>query len=190
MAFLVVTGETTPIGLIGEIAVGLHTTEDRVGLAIGGYALIAGLSSVPLAHWTAHLDRRSVLLASLVVFAAGHLAAATARDVAVFTAARATGALGHGLLFAVAVPTAIRLADPGVQGQAGARVMVGSATALVAGTPLATYLGQAAGWRYHACRDRRRGAAAGWYSDTATPRGAGVRTPTCRAQPVHSGTPP
>ena len=147
MAFLVVTGETTPIGLIREIAVGLHTTDDRVGLAIGGYALIAGLSSVPLAHWTAHLDRRSVLLASLLVFAAGHLAAATARDVAVFTAARATGALGHGLLFAVAVPTAIRLADPGVQGQAGARVMVGSATALVAGTPLATYLGQAAGWR-------------------------------------------
>ncbi|MEV6927098.1 MFS transporter [Dactylosporangium sp. NPDC051485] len=147
MAFLVVTGETTPVGLIREIAVGLHTTDDQVGLAIGGYALIAGLSSVPLAHWTARVDRRPVLLTSLLVFAAGHLAAAAAGHVAVFTAARAVAALGHGLLFAVAVPTAIRLADPGAQGKAGARVMVGSATALVAGTPLATYLGQLVGWR-------------------------------------------
>jgi len=147
MAFLVVTGETTPVGLIHEIAVGLHATDDQVGLTVSGYAFVAGLSSVPLAHWTAHLDRRATLLASLLVFGAGHLAAAAAGDVAVFAAARAIAALGHGLLFAVAVPTAIRLAEPTGKGRAGARVMVGSASALVAGTPLATYLGQATGWR-------------------------------------------
>ncbi|MEV6928120.1 MFS transporter [Dactylosporangium sp. NPDC051485] len=147
MAFLVVTGETTPFGLIREIAVGLHATDDQVGLAVGGYAFVAGLSSVPLAHWTSRLDRRAILAASLLVFGGGHLAAAAAGHIAVFAAARAIAALGHGLLFAVAVPTAIRLAEPAVQGRAGARVMVGSATALVAGTPLATYLGQAAGWR-------------------------------------------
>ena len=147
MAFLVVTGETTPFGLIREIAVGLHATDDQVGLAVSGYAFVAGLSSAPLAHWTARLDRRALLVASLLVFGCGHLAAAAAGHVAVFTAARAIAALGHGLLFAVAVPAAIRLAEPAVQGRAGARVMVGSASALVAGTPLATYVGQAAGWR-------------------------------------------
>lgn len=147
MAFLVVTGETTPFGLIREIAAGLHATEDQVGLAVSGYAFVAGLSSVPLAHWTTRRDRRAILVASLIVFGGGHLAAATAGNIAVFAAARAVAALGHGLLFAVAVPTAIRLADPARQGRAGARVMVGSATALVAGTPLSTYLGQVAGWR-------------------------------------------
>lgn len=147
MAFLVVTGETTPFGLIREIAGGLHASDDQVGLAVSGYAFVAGLSSVPLAHWTARLNRRAILAVSLLVFGGGHLVAAAAGHIAVFAAARAVAALGHGLLFAVAVPTAIRLAEPAVQGRAGARVMVGSATALVAGTPLATYLGQAAGWR-------------------------------------------
>ncbi|MGI5185414.1 MFS transporter [Dactylosporangium sp. CA-152071] len=147
MAFLVVTGETTPFGLVREIAARLHATDDQVGFAISGYAFVAGLSSVPLAHWTARLDRRAILVTSLLVFGGGHLAAAAAGHIAVFAAARAIAALGHGLLFAVAVPTAIRLAEPAVQGRAGARVMVGSASALVAGTPLATYLGQAAGWR-------------------------------------------
>ena len=147
MAFLAVTGETTPFGLIHEIAAGLRVTDDQVGLAVSGYAFVAGLSSVPLAHWTGRLDRRALLVTSLLVFGGGHLAAAAAGNIAVFAAARAVAALGHGLLFAVAVPTAIRLAEPAVQGRAGARVMVGSASALVAGTPLTTYLGQATGWR-------------------------------------------
>jgi len=44
-------------------------------------------------------------------------------------------------------PAAIRLARDGMKGRAGSRVLVGGATALVIGTPLTTFIGQAAGWR-------------------------------------------
>jgi predicted MFS family arabinose efflux permease len=145
--FLAVTGETTPVGLLPEIAVGLGSSQNATGLTVSGYAFVAAVTAVPLTRWTSHLDRRTVLLAGLAVFAVGHVAAASASTMAVFAAGRAFAALGHGLLVAVAVPTAIRLARPGAHGRAGARVMAGSAAAMVVGTPLATLLGQTMGWR-------------------------------------------
>ncbi|WP_051800060.1 MFS transporter [Catenuloplanes japonicus] len=147
IAFIVVTGETLPIGLIAEVADGIGATESRVGLTVSWYALIAAASAVPLTRWTSRFDRRQVLLGSAAVFGAGHLVAAFAQDVAVLGAGRGLAALGHGVYFAVAAPAAMRLARPEARGRAGARVMVGGSIALVVGTPLATLLGQVSSWR-------------------------------------------
>ncbi|MFI5844306.1 MFS transporter [Catenuloplanes sp. NPDC051500] len=147
IAFIVVTGETLPIGLIAEVADGIGASESRVGLTVSWYALIAAASAVPLTRWTSRIDRRQVLLASAAVFGAGHLVAAFAQDVAVLGVGRGLAALGHGVYFAVAAPAAMRLARPEARGRAGARVMVGGSMALVVGTPLATLLGQLTSWR-------------------------------------------
>ena len=147
LAFIVVTGETTPIGLISDIAAGAGTTESRVGLTISWYALVAGGTAVPLTRWTARFDRRWVLAASTAAFSAGHVASAFAGNLTVLAAGRGLAAVGHGLFFALAAPTAQRLARPSTRGRAAGRVMVGGAAALVVGTPLATGLGQLAGWR-------------------------------------------
>ncbi|GAA1576152.1 hypothetical protein GCM10009827_117510 [Dactylosporangium maewongense] len=48
LAFIVVTGETTPIGLISDIAAGVGTSESRVGLTVNWCALVAGGTAVPL----------------------------------------------------------------------------------------------------------------------------------------------
>ncbi|MFG1955545.1 MFS transporter [Micromonospora sp. NPDC048830] len=146
VAFVIVTGEILPVGLLGDIARGVGATEGQVGLTVSWYALTAAGTAVPLTRWSARLDRRHVLLASAAVFGAGHLLAALAPNVAVLGAGRGLAALGHGVFFAVAAPTAVRLAV-GSPNRAGGRVMVGGAMALVVGAPLATFLGQAAGWR-------------------------------------------
>ena len=147
LAFVIVTGETTPVGLISDVARGVHATESQVGLAISWYALLAAATAVPLTRWSARFDRRRVLLGCAVTFGAGHLVAAAATDLGVLLAGRGLAALAHGVYFAVATPAAIRLARPAARGRAGGRVAVGGASALVLGTPLSTLLGQSAGWR-------------------------------------------
>ncbi len=147
LAFVIVTGETLPVGLISDVARGVHATESQVGLAVSWYAVIAAATAVPLTRLSARFDRRRVLLACAVTFGAGHLVAALATNVAVLLSGRGLAALGHGVFFAVAMPAAIRLARPEAKGRAGGRVAVGAASALVLGTPLSTLLGQAAGWR-------------------------------------------
>jgi predicted MFS family arabinose efflux permease len=147
VAFVVVTGETLPVGLIGEVAHGVHATESAVGLTVGWYALVAALSAVPLTRLTARLDRRAVLVTCALIFGAGHVVAALATDLSVLLVGRTIAAMTHGLYFAVSTPAVVRLARPEARVRAGGRVAVGGSVALVLGTPLATRVGQAAGWR-------------------------------------------
>lgn len=147
MAFVIVTGETTPVGLISDVARGVRASESQVGLTISGYALIAAATAVPLTRLTSRFERRRVLLACAAAFGVGHLVAALATTIEVLLVGRGLAAIGHGVYFAVAAPAAVRLARPGAEGRAGGRVAVGAASALVLGTPLATLVGQAAGWR-------------------------------------------
>jgi predicted MFS family arabinose efflux permease len=78
---------------------------------------------------------------------AGSLITAAAPNLVVFMAGRGLAALGHGVFFAIATPALIRLARPEARDRVGARVAVGGSVALVAGTPVATLLGQLTGWR-------------------------------------------
>jgi predicted MFS family arabinose efflux permease len=147
VAFVVVTGETLPVGLISDVARGVGASESQVGLAVGWYALVAAATAVPLTRLTCRLDRRTVLVACALVFGAGHVVSALATSLPVLLAGRSVAAACHGLYFAVATPAVVRLARPEARMRAGGRVAVGGSAALVVGTPLATLVGQAAGWR-------------------------------------------
>ena len=147
IAFLVVTGETLPVGLIHDVARGLDASVAQVGLAVSWYALVAAVSGVPLTRYAARFDRRTVLVVCALVFGSTQLLAAAAPNLGVFLLARGVSALTHGVYFAVATPAVVRLARPEIKGRAGSRVAVGASLALVLGTPVGTLLGQAAGWR-------------------------------------------
>ncbi len=147
VAFVIVTGETLPVGLITDVSRGLGATESQVGLAVGWYAMVAALTAVPLTRLTARYDRRTILVACAAVFGVAHVVAALATDLPLFLASRSIAAATHGLYFAVATPAVVRIARPEAKVRAGGRVAVGASSALVLGTPLATLLGQAAGWR-------------------------------------------
>ncbi|QGN48675.1 MFS transporter [Micromonospora sp. WMMD558] len=146
-AFALVTGETLPVGLLGQIAADLPAAPSVVGLSVALYAAVAAATAVPLTRLLARWDRRRVLVACAATFALGHLVTALAPTVAVLMAGRCVSAAAHGVYFAVAMPVATRLAAPHRQGRAGSRVAVGGASALVVGTPLVTLVGQAWGWR-------------------------------------------
>lgn len=146
-AFVYVTSETLPIGLLPQISSGLSVSDGQVGLLLTGYAIVAGATAIPFTAWTTHARRDRLVYAVMGLFVLSQVGSALAPAYGWLIAARVVCALGHGVFWAVIAPIAARLVPSGNTGRATATVFVGNSLAIVAGVPLGTLLGQAVGWR-------------------------------------------
>jgi len=145
--FLCVTLANLPVGLLPQISESLDVSVPAAGLLVMGYAATATLSAVPLARATARRERRGLLVLVLADLCASNLVAGLAPGYAVLLGARLLGGLAHGLFWSIAAPIAGRLAGVDRQGRAISIMFLGNAAASIGGIPLATLLGQRAGWR-------------------------------------------
>jgi predicted MFS family arabinose efflux permease len=145
-SFCYVTAETLPIGLLPEMAHGLHVSDSQVGLLLTIYAAVAGLSAIPLTALTVHLPRHTLMVTLVAMFGVSQLATAVAPNYGWLVAARLLCALAHGVFWSVVIPVATRLAG-GRPGKATGIVFGGTSLAIVLGTPVATAIGDIAGWR-------------------------------------------
>jgi predicted MFS family arabinose efflux permease len=146
-AFVFVTAETLPVGLLPQIAHGLSVSEAEVGLLLTSYAAVAAMATIPLTAVTMHIRRDRLLAALMAVFTVAQVGSALAPTFGVLIASRLVAALAHGLFWSAIAPAAARLAPPGQSGRATSLVFTGISAALVLGIPLATALGQATSWR-------------------------------------------
>jgi predicted MFS family arabinose efflux permease len=146
-AFCYVTAETLPVGLLPQIADGLGVPEAAVGLLLTSYAVVAGLSTIPLTALTMRVSRHVLIAVTVAIFAVSQVAAAFAPTFLILALSRLICALAHGVFWSVIGPIAARLAPPGQAGRANALVFLGNSLAIVAGVPLGTALGQWLGWR-------------------------------------------
>jgi predicted MFS family arabinose efflux permease len=146
-AFVYVAAETLPVGLLPQIADGLSVSEANVGLLVTSYAVVAGLTTIPLTAITMGIPRHLLIAGTVAAFAVSQLAAALAPTFLVLMLARLICALVHGIFWSTIAPVAARLAPPGRSGQATALVFLGNSLAIVLGVPLGTALGQWLGWR-------------------------------------------
>ncbi|EXG81931.1 MFS transporter [Cryptosporangium arvum] len=145
--FVYVTAETIPIGLLPEMARDLNVAEASIGLLVTSYAVVAGLTSIPLTAVTMRLPRRALIAGTVAAFVLSQLAAALAPTFLLVVVARLLCALAHGVFWATIAPIAARLVPPGQGGRAIALVFLGNSLAIVLGVPLGTALGQWLGWR-------------------------------------------
>jgi predicted MFS family arabinose efflux permease len=146
-AFVYVTAETLPIGLLPQLAAGLNVREGAVGLLVTVYAGVAGLTAVPLTALTTQRPRRQVVVGAVALLALSQFTIAVAPNYDVVMVARVVCAFAHGVFWSVLAPVAARLVAPERVGRATAVVFTGNSLALVLGTPLATALGDLVGWR-------------------------------------------
>jgi predicted MFS family arabinose efflux permease len=146
-AFVYVTAETLPVGLLPQIADGLSVSEADVGLLLTSYAVVAGLTTIPLTAITMGIPRHVLIAATVAAFAVSQFAAAMAPTFLVLMLARLICALAHGIFWSTIAPVAARLAPPSQAGKATALVFLGNSLAIVLGVPLGTALGQWLGWR-------------------------------------------
>jgi predicted MFS family arabinose efflux permease len=146
-AFVFVTTENLPVGLLPQIATGLGVSPSAAGLLVTGYAGAVVLSAVPMTGLTATWERRRLLIALLATMAAADLVGALAPSFAVMLGARLLCGVAHGIFWSIIAPLAGRLMPGRGQSRATSLVFTGISLAMVAGIPLGTLLGEQAGWR-------------------------------------------
>lgn len=145
--FAVTSTEMSPVGLLPEIARDLRVSDGTAGIAVTAFGLVAGLLAPISTVASSRLDRRTLLLAILVVFTVGNALAATARSYWLFLAARIATGVSHGLLWSIVAAIAIRLVSTKDRVRATAIAFSGISLALVLGVPFGSLLGDYGGWR-------------------------------------------
>ena len=139
--------EFAAMGLLRSIADGFGITEPQAGTVISAYALGVVVGAPLLTVWTSRWRRRTLLMVLMALFTVGNVSAAFAPTLETLVAARFLAGIPHGAYFGVASLVAASLAGAGAQARAVAQVLLGLSVANVIGVPVATWLGEAAGWQ-------------------------------------------
>ena len=135
------------MGLLPEVAADFGVTETVAGYLISGYALSVAIGGIVLTTALGKIDRKRALLSLLLLFIVGNMLSALADTYALMMLGRIIAALCHGAFFGIGAVVAADLVAPHRRGQAISIMFAGLTIANVAGVPLGTFLGQAAGWR-------------------------------------------
>jgi DHA1 family inner membrane transport protein len=145
--FAIGTTEFVVVGLLPKISSSLHVSISTAGLLVTGYAVGVALGGILLTLATRRVPPRRLLIATMAVFSAGHLAMAVAPNFTLLLTARFVTASCHGAFFGVGAVVAADLMGPERRARGIALMFGGLTVATVAGVPAGTLLGQVAGWR-------------------------------------------
>ncbi|NQX17339.1 MFS transporter [Rathayibacter sp. VKM Ac-2857] len=140
------TTEFAVVGLLPNIAEAFGSSDQAVGVAIGGYAFGALLGAPLLTLFLRRLSLKRVLIVEAALLAVATLLTASSPTLEVFVLARFLSGLPHGAFFGAAAATAMTLLAPEHRGRAASAVVLGQTIANIAGVPLATAIGETAGW--------------------------------------------
>ncbi len=133
--------------MLPEVARGLGAGLADVGWVSTVFALTYAVLAPVLGALTDRVERRTVLVVSLVVFALGNAASALAPGLGTLLAARVATAAGAALYIPAASASPAALSPPERRGRAMAVVLGGLSAATVAGVPFGTWLAADLGWR-------------------------------------------
>lgn len=146
-AFAVGTTEFIIAGLLPTLAADLGVSIPATGLLVTFYALGVAIGGPILALMTSHWPRRTVIIAMVALYAAGHVLCAVAPNYTVLLIARVLVALTHGLFFGNATIAAANVVGPERRGAAISVVLAGVPLANLLGVPFGAVIGHALGWR-------------------------------------------
>jgi DHA1 family inner membrane transport protein len=146
-AFGIGVTEFAPMGLLPVIATDLGVSIPTAGLLISAYALGVMLGAPLMTLTTGRVPRRTLLIGLAAVFTVGNLLSAISTDYTMLLIARVVTSLNHGAFFGVGSIVAAGLVAPNRQAGAVAAMFMGLTIANVVGVPLATWAGEALGWR-------------------------------------------
>ncbi|MBY2939109.1 MULTISPECIES: MFS transporter [Rhizobium] len=141
------TGEFAIMGLLPNVAQTFSVTTPQAGYVISAYALGVVVGAPVIAVLAAKMARRTLLLALMLIFAAGNISSAMAPTFESFTLLRFVSGLPHGAYFGVAALVAASMVPAHRRARAVGRVMLGLTVATLLGTPLTTFFGQSLDWQ-------------------------------------------
>ena len=146
-AFVIVTTEFLMVGLLPALARDLAVSVSTAGQLVTLFAVVVMVFGPPLTAWLAHIERKRLFIAVVLLFAASNALAAVAPNIWVLSLARIVPALALPVFWGTASETAAQMAGPARAGKAVSMVYLGISAAMLLGIPLGTLAGDAIGWR-------------------------------------------
>lgn len=139
--------EELVVGVLDLIAADLRVPIPAAGGLVTAYAIGLAIGGPVLTAVTIRRNRKSILLATLVVFLVATLLPLLVENLPLFFLTRAVAGAAGGLFIAAALITATMIVSADRAGRALAAVISGFMVATGLGVPLGTLVGQALGWR-------------------------------------------
>lgn len=146
-AFVVGTSAYVVSGVLPDVSAELHVSLTAAGQLATAFSLAYAVGAPILATLTGRWERRTLLVAALVLAALGNLIAAVATNYPVLIVGRVVAAFGAALYTPAATLFATGLLPPAERGRAVAVVFGGLTFALVLGVPAGNLLGDTLGYR-------------------------------------------
>lgn len=142
-----VTAEMLPTAVLPQMSSGLGVSEARTGMLVSIWAAAVVVASFPLVRFTQRWERRAVITAAMGVVGVSAFATAVAPSYSVAVGGRLIGAAAVGLLWATANAHTADLVPDRLLARAISVVLGGATLGMVLGTPLASLVARAVGWR-------------------------------------------
>ena len=145
--FAIGTTEFVTMGLLPDIAGGIHQSIATTGHIISAYAFGVVVGAPVIVSLAARLPKRALVIGLVLAVGLGNAVTATAHGYHAVLVARFVAGLPHGAYFGVASLIAASMVRPEHRGKAVSSVMLGLSVGTVAGVPASAWLGQHLGWR-------------------------------------------
>ena len=146
-AFGIGVTEFSPMGLLPVMATDLGVSIPTAGLLVSAYAVGVMLGAPLMTLTTTKVPRRTLLIGLMGIFTLGNFLSAIATDYNMLLMARIVTSLNHGAFFGVGSVVAASVVAPDKRAGAVAAMFMGLTIATIGGVPLATWVGEVAGWR-------------------------------------------
>lgn len=147
IAFVVGMSELIVSGILDLIAAGLDIRISTAGLLITVFAVFYGISAPILLVIFAKVDRKKLILVSLIIFFLGNVLAIFSINFAMLLIARIISAVSGSVATVLSINLASRIVEPAYRGRAIGLVVMGISASLVFGLPIGVFLGNIFNWR-------------------------------------------
>lgn len=147
VTFVGILSELVPSGILPQMTDDLRVDEGDVGFLVGVYALASAIFAIPMISATLAINRKKLLLALLVGFAASNLVVAVSSSYDVIVACRILGGICAGVMWPMIAAYGTRLVPENMHGKAITVIMSGNTLGISIGLPMMTTIGITFGWR-------------------------------------------
>lgn len=146
-AFAIGSTEFSPMGLLPNIADGLHISITTAGGLITGYAIGVMVGAPIMTLWLGRFPKQKALIFLMALFIVGNILAANANSYISLMIARLITSLNHGAFFGIGSVVAASVVPKHKQASAVAAMFMGLTLANLIGVPVITWVGQQYGWK-------------------------------------------
>ncbi|MGW3556394.1 MFS transporter [Streptomyces sp. NPDC000963] len=146
-AFGIGTTEFVATGILPQVAETYDVSIPSAGYLVTSYAIGVVVGAPVMTLLGTRTSRKTMLALLMGVFVAGNALCAVAPDFPVLLLGRVLASFTHGAFFGIGSVVAADLVAPHRRASAISMMFAGLTVANVAGVPLGTLVGQAAGWR-------------------------------------------